>query len=120
MPDVTTLVDDYIASWNETDGTRRRALIAQTWTDDASYVDPLMSGEGQPGIDAMIAGAQASHPGVRFELAGAPDHHHDRVRFTWHLKPQDGEETIAIGIDFGTLAQDGRLRSVTGFLEPAA
>jgi hypothetical protein len=67
----------------------------------------------------MIAGAQQQFPGHRFELAGAPDAHHDRVRFTWHLKPEAGGDTVAVGIDFGVVAEDGRLRSVTGFLEQA-
>ena len=31
----------------------------------------------------------------------------------------DGEP-VAGGVDFGTLADDGRLRAVTGFLEPAS
>lgn len=38
------LVDRYIAVWNETNTVRRRALIEETWADDASYVDPLMAG----------------------------------------------------------------------------
>jgi SnoaL-like protein len=120
MTDITTLIDGYIATWNEPDPQRRRALVAQTWTDDGSYVDPLMTGAGTDGIDAMIAGAQQQFPGHRFELAGAPDAHHDRVRFTWHLKPVDGEDLVAIGHDFGVVADDGRLVSVTGFLEQVA
>jgi hypothetical protein len=32
----------------------------------------------------------------------------------------DGGAELARGVDFATLAEDGRLRSVTGFLEPAA
>jgi hypothetical protein len=39
------------------------------------------------------------------------------VRFTWHLKPESGGDTVAVGIDFGVIAEDGRLRSVTGFLD---
>ncbi|MEN3281736.1 MAG: hypothetical protein V7607_2876 [Solirubrobacteraceae bacterium] len=117
MTDTTTLIDNYIATWNEADPERRRELIAQTWTDDATYVDPMMSGAGRDGIDTMIAGAQQQFPGHRFELAGAPDAHHDRVRFTWHLKPVAGGDTVAVGIDFAIVAEDGRLRSVTGFLE---
>ncbi len=120
MTDITTLIDAYIASWNEADPQRRRALVAQTFTDDGTYVDPLMQGAGTDGIDAMIAGAQQQFPGHRFELAGAPDAHHDRVRFTWHLKPTDTDDVVAIGHDFGVVADDGRLSSVTGFLEPVA
>ena len=118
MTDVATVVDTYLAAWNETDPERRRALLAETWADDASYLDPLMAGEGRDGIDTMIAAAQQAYPGHRFELAAGPDAHNDRVRFTWHLHGPDGNGPVAVGIDFGTVAEDGRLRSVTGFLEP--
>jgi hypothetical protein len=119
MPEPKALIDGYIAMWNETDPQRRKALVADTLTEDASYVDPLMSGEGIDGISAMIAGAQQQFPGHRFALVAGPDAHHDRVRFSWSLA-SDGGEPVAIGVDFATLAEDGRMRSVTGFLEPAA
>jgi len=118
MTDITALVDTYLAAWNEREPDRRRALVEHAWTDDATYVDPLMDGRGHDGIDAMIAGAQAAYPGHRFTLAAGPDAHHDAVRFAWHLVPEGGDP-VALGIDFGTLAPDGRLRAVTGFLEPA-
>jgi len=116
MTDVATLVDGYIATWNETDPERRRALIARTFTEDAEYLDPLMAGSGSDGIDGMIAGAQGAYPGHRFVLASGPDAHHDRVRFSWHLVSEDGA-AVATGIDFATVSASGLLRSVTGFLE---
>ncbi len=85
-------------------------------TEDASYVDPLMAGEGIEGIDAMIAGAQQQFPGHSFALLEGPDAHHDRVRFSWTLA-QDGADPVAIGVDFASVAQDGRLQAVTGFLQ---
>jgi hypothetical protein len=117
MPDVSTVVLDYIATWNEADPQRRRALVERTFADDATYVDPLMAGEGPERIDAMIAAAQQAYPGHRFELADGPDAHHDRVRFSWHLVGEQGR--VATGLDVATLAADGRLREVTGFLEAA-
>ncbi len=116
IPDSAALVGNYLAAWNETDAQRRRELIDRTFTDHATYLDPLMSGEGRGGIDAMIAAVQEKYPGHVFVAVGAPDAHHDRIRFSWHLVP-DGGEPIALGIDFGELAEDGRLRCVTGFLE---
>ena len=80
MTDPDPTIDRYIATWNETNPERRRDLIAQTWTEDASYLDPLMGAEGRDGIDAMIAGVQAQFPGYRFRRTGAVDAHHDRVR----------------------------------------
>ena len=112
---ITSVVDTYIASWNEGDEARRRALVAQAFADDARYVDPLMSGEGTDGITAMIGAAQQQFPGHRFELSFGPDAHNDVVRFAWQLVGENG--TVAGGTDFATVAADGRLRNVTGFLE---
>jgi hypothetical protein len=46
MRDAAKLAQDYLALWNETDPSRREALLAATWTTNASYVDPLMRGQG--------------------------------------------------------------------------
>lgn len=116
MSDVKNLVDRYIAIWNDTDAGSRRALIARTWTDDASYVDPLMHSQGHAGLDTMIAGVQQRFPDFRFSLLGKPDAHADRLRFCWALGPAGGEAVIK-GTDFATVSKDGRLRSVTGFLD---
>ena len=62
---------------------------------------------------------RAPLPGHRFTLIAGPEAHHDRVRFTWSLAA-DGAAPVAIGVDFARLAGDGRMRSITGFLEPAA
>lgn len=116
MSDYHDLVERYIALWNETDAEGRRALIARTFTEGASYVDPMAAGEGQSGIDALIAAVQAKFPSHRFALNGKIDAHHDRVRFSWTLAPAGGE-AIVDGTDFATVASDGRLQHVTGFLD---
>jgi hypothetical protein len=118
MSDVTKLVDQYIALWNETDGRRRRDLIGQAWTEDGTYVDPLMEGAGLAGIDAMVQGVQDRFPGHRFRRTGDVEQHHDRVRFTWEFAPESGA-AIVKGTDFGVLGGD-RLRSVTGFFDYVA
>lgn len=117
MNDVTRTVERYIAIWNETDPARRRALIAQTWHEDGSYVDPLMTGDGAAGIDAMIAAVQERFPGHEFRLVSAVDSHNDRVRFSWELTPGDDNPPHVAGVDFGVLAADGRLQAITGFLD---
>jgi hypothetical protein len=38
---------------------RRREILGQHWTADANYVDPLMSGDGLEGVDALIADESA-------------------------------------------------------------
>jgi hypothetical protein len=117
---ITNVVDTYLAAWNERVPERRRALVAAAFADDATYVDPARSGAGADGIDAMIAGAQEQHPGVELVLAAAPDHHSEHVRFTWHLRPAGTDTVAMIGHDFASVAPDGRLRDVVGFVEAPA
>jgi hypothetical protein len=118
MSQLNDLIDRYFAVWNETNAERRRELIARTWTDTASYLDPLMQGDGRDGINAMVQMVQERFPGHKFRLTSAIDSHHDRVRFAWELAP-DGGAAVAKGIDFGTVASGQRLQTVTGFLDAA-
>src|SRR4051794_16854035 len=82
---ITSVVDTYIAAWNEPDASRRRELVAETFTDDGTYLDPLMAGAGVDEIAAMIGAAQAQFPGHSFALSFGPDAHNDVVRFAWTL-----------------------------------
>ncbi len=119
MTDSERLVQDYLAMWNEPDPEARRGLVARTLTEDATYLDPMMSGEGVDGISAMIEAARAQFPGHRFALHAGPDSHHDRLRFSWSLAANGGAP-VAVGTDYVTVSDDGRMRSVTGFLETGA
>lgn len=113
--DVNRIVDRYIAVWNETDPARRVALLAECWNDDATYIDPLMNGEGHEQIGALIAAVQDRFPGFRFTLEGAADGYGDKIRFSWALGPET-EPNMIKGTDFA-LIEDGRLKSVTGFFD---
>jgi SnoaL-like domain len=117
MTDINTTIDRYIAIWNETDAGRRQDLIVQTWTEDATYVDPLVSVEGYEGIDATVAAAQTQFPGYAFRLAGPVDAHHNLARFTWELAPTEAAEPLVIGFDVAVISEDGRLQDVHGFLD---
>lgn len=118
MSNPANIASQYLAVWNERDAAARRALVARTFSLDADYLDPMMRGAGHDGIDAMIAGAQSHFPGHRFELDGTPDGHNDVVRFSWTLAAPDGKP-VANGTDVARVAADGRLASVTGFLNAA-
>lgn len=115
MNPLNDLADRYIATWNETDAIRRRNLITLTYTEDATYVDPVFKSEGQEGIASMIEAAQAQFSGNRFRRVSEVDTHHDRIRFTWELGPEGGP-ALAGGVDFAVVEGD-RLRAVTGFFD---
>jgi hypothetical protein len=115
MTEHVSLAERYIAAWNETDDAERRALVAQLWSPDGRYVDPLMAGRGPSEIAAMIGAAQQKFPGFRFALRGKVDGHGDHLRFSWQLGPADGEGLIE-GTDF-CVVREGRLERVVGFLD---
>jgi len=115
MTDTHALIERYIASWNETDAAGRRALISATFTESASYSDPMMKSEGHGGIDQMLAVVQERFAGLRFKQVGKVDSYEDRVRFSWELGP-DGGPSVAGGTDFATI-DAGKLSSVVGFLD---
>ncbi len=118
MTPIDPLIDRYIEAWNENDPVRRRELVARTWTETATYLDPALEAQGQPAIESMIEAVQARFPGARFRRTGGVDIHHDHVRFPWALGPEDGPPIVA-GVDFAQIAPDARLASVTGFFDAA-
>lgn len=115
MTDASSIARNYIDLWNERTPSRRREILVTNWTSDARYVDPLMAGDGHDGVDALIAGVQQKFPDFKFSLIGEPSGYGDHVRFSWGLGP-DGADSPIKGTDFALL-KDGRIRSITGFLD---
>ena len=113
---MSDLLEHYLASWNATDADDRRRLLMQYWTDDASYVDPLVNVAGRDGVDATIAAVHQQFPDFVFSPAGPVDAHHDVARFAWGLGAA-GAEPVVIGFDVVTTDANGRIRSVIGFLD---
>lgn len=116
MTDFDTLATDYIAVWNETDPTRRRAAVERLWSADGRYVDPMAAASGPVEIDATIGAVQDQFSGWTFRLAGPVDAHHDQARFQWELGPA-GVEAPIVGFDVVERDSEGRLIQVLGFLD---
>ncbi len=108
-------VEGYFAMWNESDPQRRQKIIGATWDADSNYVDPLFTATGYEALDALVVAVHERFPGYQFTMTEAIDTHHDRARWGWALGDPNGETPVAVGVDFATLAADGRLREVTGF-----
>lgn len=112
-----SIVEAYVGSWNETDPARRRASIQSAWAESGTYRDPVMSSDGPAGVDAMLAGVQAKFPGFVLKRISKVDMHNGSyLRFAWSLGPEAGPSVVE-GVDFCTLAPDGRLASVVGFID---
>ncbi|MEV0526987.1 nuclear transport factor 2 family protein [Streptomyces sp. NPDC050439] len=112
-----TAVARYFEAWNAQDAAELAKAVATAWSEDGSYTDPLADVAGHESLAAVIAGAHEQFPGFEFRQTGAVDGHHHIARFGWELvSSADGSVPVA-GFDVITLAEDGRIRTVHGFLD---
>lgn len=114
-----TLADRYCAAWNTADGAERRAILSSVLTDDGVYVDPSVRAVGIEAFAMHIDGVVARNPGARISRTGPIDAHHEVLRFAWSNRLADGT-ILRAGIDFCTLAADGKFQSIVGFFDPVA
>ena len=119
MTDIAATVESYFALWTEPDPVRRQKLIASTFEEDATYVGPALGGNGHDGIGDLATQLQEPLGGYRFNRTSDVDVHHDRVRYSWEIVPPGSKAPLAAGVDFGVIAPDGRLKSITAFLDLA-
>jgi hypothetical protein len=114
MSNVRDMVASYLAARNERDASRRRELVARTWTEDGTYIDAQGGGIGHQGIDSLLATTQEQYPGHRVWLVGRVEAHNGCVRFSWAAH---GDSPVDLqGTDFAILGDDGRFESVAGFV----
>jgi ketosteroid isomerase-like protein len=107
----------YFEAWNAFDRETLTKAVADAWATDGSYTDPLADVSGHEQIAAVIAAAHEQFPGFAFRPTGVVDGHHDTARFSWELVHEaDGSAPVA-GFDVITLDEQGRIRSVLGFLD---
>lgn len=106
----------YVDFWNSTPETQRRSG-AETFAADVVYVAPAGV---LTGVDALAAFTEQFVGNVgayTFRTRRAPDLHHDRARVPWELVV--GEEIFAEGTDLLVVDGDGRIASVTTFVDRA-
>lgn len=107
----------YVEFWNTDDAAELQRLAARTFAADVSYHAPI----GVLARTGALIGFRnqfAQHqPGYLFRDRVEPAVHHDRARLQWELVV-DGQ-TFATGTDVLELDDDGRITSITGFLDQA-
>ena len=112
--ETVAVVDAYLAAWNETDPARRAQRLAEAWTPEGHYRDPLLEAQGHDAIGAMAEQVHQQYPGTTFRRTTPVDAHHDVARFGWELAGPDAGVVVA-GIDVASFGPVGRLGHVVGF-----
>ncbi|MGW5191370.1 nuclear transport factor 2 family protein [Kribbella sp. NPDC004138] len=112
-----SVVQQYIDFWNAGSGAEQRELAATIFADRFSYHAPVgVMRELEQLITFREQFADQS-PGYEFRPRSEPQAHHDRARLQWELLV-DGT-SFATGTDVLELGPDGRIVSITGFLDRA-
>ncbi|MEW2115653.1 nuclear transport factor 2 family protein [Streptomyces sp. NPDC005474] len=117
MSTYATAAERYFAAWNAEGEEAIAKAVSDAFTEDATYTDPLADVAGHEGLAAAIAGAQAQFPGFEFRMKGSVDGNHNIARFSWDLVSKADGSSPAGGSDVITLADDGRIITVSGFLD---
>lgn len=111
-------VDDYVRFWNAATPQEQRRLSAAAFTDDVRYhaLIGVLSGPA-----ALIGFREefARHMGtVVFRPRQEPQIHHGRARLMWEIEA-GGKNPFATGTDVLVFAPDGRVGSVSAFIDQA-
>jgi hypothetical protein len=128
VEDVNQLAGRYVAVWNQPDAARRRAAVAEVWTDDAVHlleppedaraaaaalaINPVFAARGHAELLARVARAYEEWvaPGqFAFRPRADAARVADLVKFHWEMVTPDGE-VAAVGLEVVLLAADGRIR----------
>ena len=112
--DLTTLIDRYCAAWRETDAAARATILEAVWHEEGRYRDPTADVTGRAALSDLIDQTQARFPAGQVIRLSPVDAHHDCFRFTWTMQLGEGKQ-LPESIDFGRIAEDGRIAEVVGF-----
>lgn len=117
--DTTTLLDHYVAAWNEADPERRRAAVVRLYADDGRIVTPSVEVNGRDAIvehigEVFAEFAEAS--GHRFRRTSSTGHHRSLL-IRWELTA--GSQRVAgAGLNVLFFGPDGRIGADHQFSEP--
>ena len=112
MREINTLVDHYVAVWNEPDADLRRKSITELWGEDGIQFTRSREIRGYKALEERVKAVYEEFlktGGFVFQRAGDVQAHHHAVRFTWEMVPAGGDEVAAVGSDFFLLSDDGRI-----------
>ncbi|MGJ4943705.1 nuclear transport factor 2 family protein [Bradyrhizobium sp. HKCCYLS1011] len=102
--------------FGEADAKRRRAAIAELWTENGVLYVPTGVFVGRDAIDKFAGELRATHPDFIYTPIGEPQALHNAGRLAWGSGPR-GEAFDYTGWDV-IIAQDNRIAALYVFLDP--
>jgi len=106
-------IERYVRFWNPG---ADDAFTAETLVEDVEYCAPVGVLTGSAALVDFRRQFTDHMGSYEFRRRTALDLHHDRARLSWELVTATGD-SFAEGTDVLTVADDGRVRAVTVFLD---
>ena len=103
--------------FGEGDPARRRAAIAELYTDDCVLYVPPGAIVGHAALDKFAGDLRATHPHYVYTPHGAPQVLHNSGRLAWGSGPK-GEAPEYTGVDF-IIARNGKIAALYVYLNSA-
>jgi SnoaL-like domain len=111
----TLLIRNLPEVFGEGDPVRRRAAIAELYTEDCVLYVPPGSFVGHDALDKFAGDLRATHPHFVYTPYGAPQVLHNSGRLAWGSGPK-GEAAAYTGVDF-IIVRDGKIAVLYVYLD---
>ena len=101
--------------FGENDPARRRAAIAELYTEDCVFYEPKGVYRGRDEIDRVAGALRATHPDFRYQPIADPEELGNGGRVRW-VSGRPGETPAYAGTDF-IIARDGQIAALYLFFD---
>jgi len=108
----------YASIWKLQGAEAKRTACARHLAEHCEYTDPLTQRRGWDALVAYMVEFHQQVPGGHFVTRDFRAHHGRSVA-TWDMVAGDGT-VLGDGVSYGEYAEDGKVRTMTGFFETAA
>lgn len=112
MTNVSELVANYVAVWNEPNAEVRRRMIQSVWAPDGNTCYRLLDAHGYDAIEARVAGSWNKwlREGKYIFRPKSMVWHHNAVKLEFIMVTVPGGDVEASGLSFLLLNPDGRIK----------
>jgi len=117
--DAQQLAERYVALWNETDATARRAAIESLWRPDGEHFVRTLAARGYAELEQRVTGSHDKNVGLaayRFRAVADAQSLRDVVTFHWEMIRPSNDEVLATGLQFLVLDADHRIATDYQFI----
>lgn len=111
MRDITDIVNNYVAVWNEGDPARRRQRIREVWPPEGTTCYRLMDARGYDAIEQRVIGSWEKWLAEEKHVFRPKSFkvHHNVIKLEFIMIRLPGEEVEASGLCFLLVNEDGRI-----------